>query len=40
MYDRYAGDPVAPTEPIAQNWYDEDDPEGESGEDAWQLTGR
>lgn len=26
--------------PEAQNWHDEDDPYGEEGEDAWQLTGR
>lgn len=36
---RYA-DPLASAEPAARNWYDDDDGEGESGEDAWQLTGR
>ncbi|VDG76776.1 DNA translocase FtsK [Actinobaculum suis] len=42
-YDRYATDPLAEEnqEPVAKNWYDDDlDAEGESGEDAWQLTGR
>lgn len=40
---RYENDPLEATSeiPIAQNWYDdEQDDEGESGEDAWQLTGR
>lgn len=42
-YDRYAADPLAEDNqgPVAKNWYDDDlDDEGESGEDAWQLTGR
>ncbi|MFY9263493.1 MAG: DNA translocase FtsK [Actinomycetaceae bacterium] len=38
--DRYATDPLEYTEDDARNWYDEDDGTGESGEDAWQLTGR
>ena len=40
--NRYAEDPLDHgTQPVAHNWYDdEDDPYGESGEDAWQLTGR
>nr|WP_239539186.1 DNA translocase FtsK 4TM domain-containing protein [Arcanobacterium pluranimalium] len=39
--DRYAHDPLAENEKtIVANYYDDDDPEGESGEDAWQLTGR
>ncbi|QJC21587.1 FtsK/SpoIIIE family DNA translocase [Arcanobacterium buesumense] len=41
--DRYATDPLADTEQsdVARNWYDDElDDEGESGEDAWQLTGR
>ncbi|MFC5369895.1 FtsK/SpoIIIE family DNA translocase [Arcanobacterium bovis] len=38
---RYASDPLAENEKtIVANYYDGDDPEGESGEDAWQLTGR
>ncbi|MCF2705715.1 DNA translocase FtsK 4TM domain-containing protein [Arcanobacterium haemolyticum] len=42
LVDRYATDPLDHSnEPVATNWYDdEDDDEGESGEDAWQLTGR
>ena len=41
MDSRY-DDPFAQAEEnVAKNWYDdEDDDEGESGEDAWQLTGR
>lgn len=39
--DRYVTDPLEHRETdVAKNWYDEDDGEGESGEDAWQLTGR
>lgn len=37
---RYAEDPLESRGNEASNWYDEDDPYGESGEDAWQLTGR
>ncbi len=41
IVDRYASDPLEETESTATKWYDdEDDSEGESGEDAWQLTGR
>ncbi|WP_371926728.1 DNA translocase FtsK [Actinotignum urinale] len=37
---RYSGDPIG-NGPTARNWYDDDqDSCGESGEDAWQLTGR
>lgn len=36
MSNRYATDPLD-HEPVAKNWYDDGD---ESGEDAWQLTGR
>ncbi|MDE1656203.1 DNA translocase FtsK 4TM domain-containing protein [Actinotignum sanguinis] len=39
--NRYAEDPLAhDPEDTAPTWYDDDDPAGESGEDAWQLTGR
>ena len=41
--DRYATDPLSESEQgqPATNWYDDfDDDEGDSGEDAWQLTGR
>lgn len=40
--NRYSTDPLARSdESVGKNWYDdEDDDEGESGEDAWQLTGR
>ncbi len=39
--DRYANDPVgSSTRPVVHNYYDNEDDEGESGEDAWQLTGR
>ncbi|MDE1535710.1 MULTISPECIES: FtsK/SpoIIIE family DNA translocase [Actinotignum] len=39
--NRYAEDPLAhDPEDAAPTWYDDDDPAGESGEDAWQLTGR
>ncbi|MFT0847853.1 DNA translocase FtsK 4TM domain-containing protein [Actinomycetaceae bacterium L2_0104] len=41
--DRYANDPLAESAqgPVVKNWYDDfDDDEGDSGEDAWQLTGR
>ncbi|MDD7504850.1 MAG: DNA translocase FtsK, partial [Actinomycetaceae bacterium] len=40
-YDRYAEDPLAANDAAAvPSYYDDDDPYGESGEDAWQLTGR
>lgn len=41
--NRYATDPLAggAEGDVARNWYDDElDGEGESGEDAWQLTGR
>ena len=41
--NRYASDPLAESAqgPVVKNWYDDlDDDEGDSGEDAWQLTGR
>ncbi len=41
--DRYASDPLDDSArgPAVKNWYDDvDDDEGDSGEDAWQLTGR
>ncbi len=41
--NRYASDPLAENAqgPVVKNWYDDfDDDEGDSGEDAWQLTGR
>nr|WP_235001818.1 DNA translocase FtsK [Arcanobacterium ihumii] len=39
--DRYADDPLATDKKtIVTNYYDDENPEGESGEDAWQLTGR
>ncbi|MDY5139392.1 hypothetical protein R6H00_09450, partial [Actinotignum timonense] len=39
--NRYAEDPLAhDPESTAPTWYDDDDSAGESGEDAWQLTGR
>lgn len=42
VVDRYPRDPLDhATQPSATSWYDDDDDdEGESGEDAWQLTGR
>lgn len=43
--NRYLADPLADADEstktqIAPNYYDSEDPEGDSGEDAWQLTGR
>ncbi len=41
--NRYTSDPLAESAqgPVVKNWYDDfDDDEGDSGEDAWQLTGR